>query len=255
MKVSIMKLTFAFSTVQSLRILSALLLAALLAAQTGCVTNEMLRRKGHIAVANGDDVLAQAQFEKAIARDATDWEAQLALGELLNRTRQPLPAQAHLEKALILRDHHEETPRILDALAQSLFLQNRYSQLHAYLDEVAAFYRTSNDYLRAATYLAKSGDPDGAVLAYRKASYFAPPLDAKPYLLLADFYDARGDAPNAVQALRWACYVNPKDTSLPNRFRQHGLVPGPTLAEKPPQVEIVEPGLFPLKPPAIPTGK
>ena len=146
-----------------------------------------------------------------------------------------------MEKALALRqDDPKITPRILDRLAQAYYEQDRPENLTAFLARTAEFYGQPRDYLRQAKYLVKVGDVDSAKLAYRKAAYFAPSGDASPYIAIADFYISIDDQTNAATALRYGYYVNPKDGEVADRFRQLGLVPGPTQSLEPPKPEMLQ---------------
>ncbi len=170
-----------------------------------------------------------------------DVEAQYRLGQTYLKLNEPRKAQIALEEALALSiEDREMRPQILDLMAESLYQQERYDRLYGFLQRAVESYGTTADYLRQGAYLQKMGDIDAAEAAYRKAAYFAKPGDVKPYLALAAFYDRINDPTKALQALRWAYYVNPQSPEVSDRLRDHGEVPGPTIAERPPQPETVE---------------
>jgi hypothetical protein len=102
--------------------------------------------------------------------------------------------------------------------------------------------------LRQARYLAKIGDLDSAKLAFRKAAYFAAGGDATAYLAIADFYLSLKDEVNAATALRYANYIDPNDPGIPKRFRQLGIVPGPSQQLEPPKPELFD---HPWTPPTV----
>ncbi len=232
--------------------LSGVLLFLVLAA-SGCVNNVVLRERGINALRDKDYARAATNFQRAADMAPTDWESQYLLGATLVELDRPLDAQMPLEKALTLKPNHPEyTPKMLDALAESLYRQNRHETLHTFLDEAALYWGTTDDYLRQGKYLEKTGDLDGAMTAYRKAGLWADTRDARPYIAMADLYETLGDIPNTVTALSHAYWANPADPGLPDRFRKHGIVPGPTVAIKPEKAEKPPQGMLPFPLPKIP---
>lgn len=229
--------------------------AILLWGGTGCQPpNALLRREGMDALNLNDVPQADQRFSQAVRQDDTDWKSQYYLGLVRLRQHRPLDAQLALEKALTLRPEDKyATPEILDALAESIFQQNQPANLTAMLQKAADDYGTVPDYLRQAKYLGKSGDVDGAKLAFRKALKFAPKDDPQPYIAMADFFESVGDTQGAITALRKAFYIMPRSQRLGERFRRYGIVPGPTVALEPSQdedelVERMEPARQPMTP-------
>lgn len=207
---------------------------------TACTTNVQLREEGHEALDRGNAPEARESFAYAVERRPADAKARYGLGLAYLELNRPLDAQLAFEKALAVKyDDRELTDEILDGIAESLFRQERFEQLHAFLDETARYYGESDDYLRQARYLVKMGDLDAAVVAFRKAAYFADEGDAEPYLEMSAFYDSINDQPNALRSLRYAYWVNPEHPDIPDRFRTFGKVPGPTLREAPPKPELL----------------
>ncbi len=213
-----------------LRILGILPVAAMAAVPIGCEPNSYLRQRGVEALHAGDTRWADERFSQAVRQDATDWKSLYYLGQIRLKQGQPLEAQMHLERALTLRPDHRQTADILDQLAEALFQQGQTANLHALVKQATQEYGTTRDYLRQAQYLAKSGDVDGAKLAYRKAGQFAQPDDATPFVSMAEFYDSINDRQNAITALRCAYGIDPRSIKLRNRLRSFGVVPGPTIA-------------------------
>ncbi len=67
-----------------------------------------------------------------------------------------------------------------------------------------------------ANYLGKSGDVDGAKLAYRKAVRLASPNDPEPFIEMADYLESVGDTQAARSRLP-ACnayYMMPRSERL-----------------------------------------
>lgn len=211
-----------------------------LATQSACHTNPFLRQDGFGSIRAGEYEAARDKFAEAVDRHPADYSAQYHLGVAELKLGNLLAAQLALEKALTLRpDDRVLTPKILDELAEALFQQGRYESLYSLLVSATRNYRTTGAYLRQGEYLARSGDLDGAKVAFQKAAYFAERTDADPYLAIADFYESINDVPNSVKALRYAYYVYPQHPDIPDRFRKFGLVPGPTLRSEPPKPELL----------------
>ncbi|MEM7626209.1 MAG: hypothetical protein AAF333_11490 [Planctomycetota bacterium] len=215
--------------------LIALLLALL--AGVGCKNHVVYRERGFDDFKADDFAAAAENFRLAIDKKPSDFQSQYYLGLSLLEEDQPVSAQAPLEQALALRpDDPKWTPRIIDALAESYYEQERYETLYAFLDDTIATYRQqSYDFLRKAKYLGLLGDADGQKTALEKAGYFAPAGDAGPYLALADFYLGVNDVPNAIQALRYGYHEEPANERVKNALRGLGVVPGPTIADAPPK--------------------
>ncbi len=206
----------------------------------GCESNLRLRQKGYNAIHIGDYATARTMYQQAVRNNPTDAEAQYYLGVVEMKLDNPLRAQLAFERALELKPDDEElTPRILDKLAESLYAQDRMESLYAFLADTTATYGRTRDFLRQSHYMIRAGDLDGAKLALNKAAYFAEKDDITPYLAIADFYESINDVPNAVVALQYAYWVNPNYPGLANRFRQFGVVPGPTVAAEPPKPELL----------------
>lgn len=195
----------------------------------------------------GDYTSAEQKLNIVLYNDPQDWEAHYLMGLVYLKQNRAIEAQSELEQALAVRDRSEsQTPKILDALATSLHDQKRYAELYAFLDAQINRYEGWEDYARKARFLVKANDIDGAALAYRNAAYFSRNETEDIYIELADFYEGLGDYDNALQALKWAYYINDERADLPDRFRKLGVVPGPTLKEQPPQPEYGGPELIKL---------
>jgi len=198
----------------------------------GCEPNPVLRRKGIDAFHAGEVTQADRHFTKAVRQDPTDWKSLYYLGKVRLEQDRALDATLVLEKALSLRNDHEQTPQILDALAQSLYQQGETARLHTMLQRAIDEYETSRDFLRLAKFMGKTGDRDSAKVALRKATYFARPGDATPWLALADFYESLDDTDQTIDALRRALAINPRSRQVRTRLRKYGIVPGPTVQIK-----------------------
>lgn len=195
----------------------------------------------------GNYVAAQQKLEPVLYNDPQDWEGRYLMGKAYLGQGRALEAQSELEQALAVKDRSEEwTPKILDALAESLHRQERFEELYAFLDAQINRYEGWEDYARKARFLAKANDIDGAALAYRQAAFFSRNADEDIYIEMADFFEGLGDYDKAVQSLKWAYYINDEREDIPARLRKLGVVPGPTVKEAPPQPDYAGDRLFKL---------
>ena len=202
----------------------------------GCQSASYLRQRGVEAYEVGEYERAGKLLASAADKDPSNWYTHYYLGMVHLNLNRPLEAQLELEMAEGVRPDNSVMPQILDALAESIYLQDESAALHVLLARACADWGTTHDFLRQAKYLALIGDADSAKIALRKATHFAPDDDVTPYLATADFYESLGDGTNAVTALRRALSIEPDSTKIKNRLRAHGVIPGPTV-ELPPMVE------------------
>jgi len=207
---------------------------------TACHTpTHILRQRGELAYQAGEYPAAQSNFQQVAHRNPSDWKANYYLGKLALADARPLAARTYLEAAYAVRNDgpptHPETFDIVSALGEALFQQGDYNRLIGFSDEVIDQFGRVEDYIRKADYLARMGDHDAAIVAYRQAARIAPPNDPQPYIALADFYDSLGDRDAAVVQLRYAYTIAPDDPTIAERLRAHGVVPGPTVKLSPPQ--------------------
>lgn len=208
---------------------------------TGChKTAANLREDGRLALNRGQASQALEKTQRAIEIDPSSAQTQYQLGVVFLELNRDLQAQYALEKAHALSPKDSQlTPKILDALAEALFRQERMANLFEFLDKQVKTTGTTRDFLRQGDYLAKAGDPDAARLAYRKAAYFADTDDPEPYITIADFYSSIGDQPNAVISLGYANYVDPGNLDAAERLRRFDIVPGPTIKDAPPKPALL----------------
>jgi len=230
------------------RVLIGLLLAGVLAL-AGCSVNDVRkqmraqnqRELGVAAYNVGDYARARLHLETAIDAKPGDFRQNYWLGMVELAQGKPLAAQRQFEYAWTLRqDDPQWTPKILDGIAESLYRQDRIEALQTFLADTATRYGTTDAYLREAEYLIKSGDPDGAQTAYQKAARVSGQDDPAVYLAIAEFYQSVNDVPNAVTSLRYAYYLDPDNKAVSEKFRQFGIVPGPTLRLPPPQPDLLD---------------
>ncbi|MEM1444551.1 MAG: tetratricopeptide repeat protein [Planctomycetota bacterium] len=194
------------------------------------------RNRGFEQYRAGDYRNAAESFRAAADRAASDVASHYWWAVSLINLGQYSNAQLPLEQAwAITPDEGSYTTRILDRLAEVYFQQGRSEKLYTFLDETIVRYgRQSRDFQRKAYYLTKSGDLDGAKLAFIKAANFAERGDASPFVSLADFYESVGQSDNARTALRYAYYIDPEYDNLAGRLAGYGVVLGPAAGLEPP---------------------
>jgi len=229
--------------------------ALMLAVQSGCVTEagtDWRRLAGHKAYHNGDVEQARAYFAACVEQQATDWKSQYYLGRIAMEAGDLPAARRHLDIAYTLREDRTDELRyqpeperpiapdlaeprwptlsqIIDDLCEVMYLQGDTVTLNEFLHRVARQSGNANDFIRLGRYLQRAGDPDAAIVALKKAVKLAPDDDRRPYIALADFYEAIGHDSEAVVALRRAYGIRP-GPPIDDRLRAHGVVPGPTAA-------------------------
>lgn len=227
------------------RILTVLALAAA-CALPGCFMQDQSRSRnqrelGLEAFRNGDYGEARYRFNQALEAKPDDFRQNYWLGRVELAQGNPLAAQRQFEYAWTVRgDDPQWTPKILDGIAESLYQQDRYDALHSFLAETTDRYGTTDSYLREAAYLVKTGDPDAAQVAYRKAARLSGQDDPAVYIAVAEFYESVNNVPEAVKSLRYAYYLDPENEQVAEKFRQFGLVPGPTLKLEPPRPQMLD---------------
>lgn len=212
-------------SIQSLH-LFALALVALTA--SGCVSNEVLEERAVLAMKQGDYVNAERHLNRAIKQDDTDWAAYWRLGQVRVAQGRPREGQIFIEQALNLRFRHEETPAILDSLAESIDAQNRPDDLKAMLERATQDYGTPRDYIRQARFLMKHGDMDGAELAMAKAQRISGNTDPSGHIAAGEFYESVGRTDQAILAYRRAYAINP-DKPTGDKLRRLGFNPSPSF--------------------------
>lgn len=216
--------------------LTAIAAVTILLSCLGCESNAYLRKIGRDALSKGRIDNAEPPLRRAVRKDPTDWKAQFLLGQVLLKKGEPFEARQTLENALASRlDAHEKTPAIIDALAEANFQEGNYDRLANLLENACGSYGNTYDFLRQGRYLARAGDVDGAVLAYRKAARFAGHSDVRAYLEMADLFASLGNRPQAVEALRTAFAIAPNHRLVAEQLRALGVVPGPTLVNAAPR--------------------
>jgi len=200
----------------------------------GChMTNPTLREKAYQAKRQGNIPRAVELYNKALSQNPADWRALERLADIRFGQQNWMDAQHGYEYVISLRPDSTRVSRWLDQVAQCLFEQGRSGALRDMLRNANEQYGNSVDFLRQANYLTKLGDVDQAKVAYQKATHFAPEGDAEPYIAMAAFYELIGDKGNAISQLRLAHSIAPENTSIADRLRHYGIVPGPTAGIKP----------------------
>jgi tetratricopeptide (TPR) repeat protein len=212
---------------------SPLALAAglLLATLAGCTTlpNDVLRQYASEALRDNDIPKANEYLAQAVKQDPTDWVSQYMLGRVELAKGNPVRAESCFEQALVNRVGTKDEAMILDGVAEALLKQENKGRLAGFLKQQAHDHPTVGLYLWQAKFLAKMGDPDGAVLSFKKAAGIAGKHDATPYLAAADYYESINDREDQVLALRRAYTADQDSTPVYVHLRLAGLEPSKQL--------------------------
>jgi len=231
---------------------SALLAAAMIVALAGCsLPNNIRRQQGYDAYRKGDVATAERKFGRNVEAESTDWKSHYFLGRIALERGDAAEAQRRFELAHVIRqrpshygiteparDRREpDAPwpsrvEMVDAIAEAIYRQGNEPELFSFLDRQIDRYAEPRDYVRKAEYLAKVGDHDGAVVAYR-AAIRIDPENPRLYLALSEFFAGIGDRESAQRQLRHAYYLDRDNPRLADRLRSYGVVPGPTAALAP----------------------
>lgn len=207
------------------------LAAAMVVSLVGCVGVD--RQQGVLAYERGDYAEARTRFTRVVQAHPGDWKANYHLGLMALSEGNADDARVYLEQAYAVRADgpptHPQTPEVVDALAEAIYLQGDYIQLYGFCSEAARQYGTVRDHVRTGKYLMLTGDPDSALMAFDKARRLAPAGDASAHVALADLFEQVGDEDRAVLELRRAYGVNPRAEGVADRLRGYGIVPGPTV--------------------------
>ncbi len=199
------------------------------------------QQQARTAIFAGDPAAAARAYERAAQEDPTSWKSWMGLGKMRLELNEPEAARIALERAIALRPRDPQaTPEMLDMLAEAFYQQENEEQMYRFLTWMVSNYKASEDFRRQGVYLTRMGDVDNARVALAKALRFADEDDAAVYLAIADYYIVVNDSPRAIEALRYAHYLDPDSEDVARRFRQLGIVPGPTQRQVPPPRPVLE---------------
>ena len=217
--------------------INGLILVLALAFLAGCNTVRPLPTVRE----SGDRFFSRGQFEQAAAeyKEYTDRKpgepaVQLMYAKTLLALHNPAPAVEH---ATIAYDQHPTDEDYIETRAQALFEAKKNDELDRFLRGLTSGRGLPSDYIRQGRFLAKLGDADGAETALKVAAKVDGGKTPAPQLALADFYHSIGDRANEFKRLRMALYLDPKNLEIPNRMRELGEIPGPSLAMPPEEAE------------------
>ncbi len=170
---------------------------------------------------------AAREYGEVTERQPGRWWAHYRLGECLLELDRPADARRELEVALA---HQPGEPRVIEALAESMYREGDEAGLFAFLAREAEAARSVDAYLRLGRFCALINDPDSAQTAFHHAIELDDGRTVEPYLQAAAFEQRIGDIEEALRLLNRAYLVDPKDGRVSQRIRDLGEVPGPTYA-------------------------
>ncbi|MFA7237907.1 MAG: hypothetical protein WC058_13670 [Phycisphaeraceae bacterium] len=205
----------------------------------GCQSAAVLRQQGMDAYRAKDYATSKAKFGQVADANPADWKAQWYLGKVALAEGDANTARMHLEQAYTLRGHgrawESETADILDDLTAAILAQGDRARCVSVCDEAIRNFGKARDYMRKGDVLVKLGDADAAVTAYLQAAKIAGATDATPYRKLADMYEQAGVKQQALDMLRVASWIEPRNPEIQEQIRRLGDVPGPTFMRPPAQ--------------------
>ncbi len=186
---------------------------------------------------SGDKALVQGDYDKAVAEyqeylDQRPWEPKVRASLGTAYLGQGQTAHAR-EQLLVAHSQAPESDEILDQLCEALLANESYTDLTRILRQRTIDRGKMTDFLRLGTYAQKMGDADEAKRALVTAARVDAGQTAEPFLALSDFYASVNDHDKAVQYLRMAYAIDPKDGRIGPRAQALNQIVGPSFATAP----------------------
>ncbi|MHC4216952.1 MAG: tetratricopeptide repeat protein [Planctomycetota bacterium] len=191
---------------------------------------ESLRKDGNFLYEHGDYAKAAQKYAEITERYPGDWEAHYRLGLCQLELDELSAARRELEVAHTSRPGD---PDVVDALAETMFLQGQEAQLYTFVKQQAESAQTVRAWLRQGRYAARLGDADSAQTAFETAIVLDNGKTVDPYLQASKFAEDLGDMDQALRRLRQAYAIEPTDPRVIKRLRELGEIPGPTIGLPP----------------------
>jgi tetratricopeptide (TPR) repeat protein len=192
-------------------------------------TNQVLVQAG-AAEDDGDYEKAYQLWTDFVERRPHEAFGEYRLGRIENRLGKHSDAVRHLSIAHDLKPGNIE---YIEELAVAYSASGQQDELLSMLNATVDEGEDGSGYLRLAHHAAKVGMMDEAHEALIAAVTIHGAVSAKPHLALADFARDIGDAEVEITALRHALWFDPSDSTILDRIRELGLIPGPSIALDP----------------------
>ena len=206
-------------------------LAALACFSGGCQRSLLAVRE------SGDDNYAHGRYEAAL----TDYQEYLQRSpgrpevyHMLGRTYLAMGQTGMArENLLIAHSLRVEDDAIFASACEGLYADKKYEDLNLLLKARIIDHGRMKDYLLLADYAQKQGDMDAAQSALLTAAKVDGGRSIQPQLELAKVYMKVGDSQRAVQRLRMAYFIDPKNVEVTTLAQQLGEIVGPSFAIMP----------------------
>ena len=173
---------------------------------------------------------ALMDYQEVVDRDPSDWVYRLKLADTLVTLKRFDAAIEHYAVVLGVRP---DDRAVIEKYTNAMYQAGRHDRLISYLTHRAKDTGAVADYLQLGWYSAKVGDADLAQRALLTAARLDHGASVAPYLALADFYNAAGDHDAALRQLRIATGIDPANTTVQEKIRAMGEIPGPSFALTP----------------------
>lgn len=219
------------------KVLAGGLMGVVLAAGTmtgaGCTRSlTAVRESGERAYKEGNYSLAKSEFEEYLERSPGNPRVTMMLGQSYEKLGQTPQARERLLVAYSMRPEDDE---VFQSLCDGLLADKKYEELNRVLRQRTIDRGRMKDYLLLADYSKKMGDDDEAQRALITAAKVDRGMSIQPQLELAKLYMKAGDNTRAIERLRYAYFIDPKNGEVPQLAASLGEVVGPSFAQVPPE--------------------
>jgi cytochrome c-type biogenesis protein CcmH/NrfG len=198
-----------------------------------------VRDHGDRAFNRGDFQTARADYQEYLTRKPGEAEVELMLARTLLASGDFPAALTHAQTAYDLKPGQDP---YIETYAEALLRNNKTDQLYRELRSLAQDRGTPSDWVRLGRFTARTGDADGAEHALLTGARLDQGRSAAIQLALADFYRSIGAHDKERLRLRMAFSLDPQNPEIPQRLRELGEIPGPSLALPPEERDSGMPG-------------
>jgi Flp pilus assembly protein TadD len=209
----------------------AVALAAILLIAPGCQRSlTAVRESGERAYKEGNYTLARGEFEEYLDRKPGNPAVTYMLGK--SYLKLGMTAQAR-ERLLVAHSMRLEDDEIFEGLCEGLFADKKFEELNRVLRQRTIDRGRMKDYLLLAEYSQKMGDDDEAQRALLTAARVDHGMSIQPQIALAKLYIKAGDNTRAIERLRAAYFIDPRNGEVEQLATSLGETLGPTFGKVP----------------------
>ena len=213
------------------RCVTVLALGAAVLSSAGCQRSlTAVRESGERAYREGNYTLARSEFEEYLGRSPGNPFVTHMLGKTYIQTGQTSDARERLLVAYSMRPEDDE---IFESLCDGLLADHKYEELNRVLRQRTIDRGRMKDYMLLAHYAQLTGDDDEAQRALLTAARVDRGMSIEPQLELAKLYMKAGDRTRAVDRLRAAYFIDPKNGEVAQLAASLGEVVGPSFGSVP----------------------